>query len=136
VLENNQIAQTTEIKLAMAGDIAGRFSAFGIPFRQLDSSDVLEILPVATDLLARVRQEGSPYALILGTHRFGPHSKGDDTRDPDLVNKMRREHDPIQIHGRRLIPNEKTSIEDEVNEELKTAFEQATKDPFPTGIFD
>jgi TPP-dependent pyruvate/acetoin dehydrogenase alpha subunit len=136
VLENNHIAQTTKIELALAGDIAGRFSAFGIPTIQLDTSDVLEILPVASDLLSRVRQEESPHALILDTHRFGPHSKGDDTRDPDLVNKIRTDHDPIQIHGRRLDAIEKISIESEVDEEIKAAFEKAYKDPFPTGLFE
>lgn len=131
VLENNHIAQTTEIDLAMAGDIFGRFSAFGIPSHHLTSSDVLEILPVASDLLSQVRQEESPYALILDTHRFGPHSKGDDTRDVDMINKMRLEYDPIKIHGRRLDAMEKTSIESDVDEEIKTAFEIASKDPFP-----
>jgi TPP-dependent pyruvate/acetoin dehydrogenase alpha subunit len=134
VLENNHIAQTTEIGLTVAGDIAGRFGAFGIPSHQLVTSDVLEILPVAMDLLSQVRQEESPYALILDTHRFGPHSKGDDTRDPDLVNKMRLEYDPIQIHGRRLDPLEKNSIEADVDEEIKTAFEKASRDPFPNGL--
>jgi TPP-dependent pyruvate/acetoin dehydrogenase alpha subunit len=131
VLENNHIAQTTGIELAMAGDIAGRFSAFGIPSHQLASSDVLEILPVANDLLFRVRREESPYALILDTHRFGPHSKGDDTRDTDLVNKLRLDCDPVQIHGRRLGTTEKNIIESDVEEKIKIAFEKATKDPFP-----
>jgi TPP-dependent pyruvate/acetoin dehydrogenase alpha subunit len=131
VLENNHIAQTTQIELAMAGDISARFNAFGIPSHQLDSSDVLEILPVAGDLLSRVRQEKSPFALILNTHRFGPHSKGDDTRDADLVNKMRLEHDPIQIHANRLDPMEKISVESEIDLEIKTAFEKASLDPFP-----
>jgi TPP-dependent pyruvate/acetoin dehydrogenase alpha subunit len=131
VLENNHIAQTTQIELAMAGNIFGRFSAFGIPAFQLSTSDVLEILPVASDLLSRVRQEQSPFALILDTNRFGPHSKGDDTRKAELVNQMRQDHDPLQIHGRRLDQREKSSIESDVDEEIKTAFDKAFKDPFP-----
>jgi TPP-dependent pyruvate/acetoin dehydrogenase alpha subunit len=130
VLENNHVAQTTPINLAMAGNIAGRFSAFGIPSFQLASSDVLEILPVANDLLNRVRQELSPFALILDTHRFGPHSKGDDTRDADIVNRMRLDHDPLQIHASRLDATEKNLIEAEVDKEIKTAFDKAAKDPF------
>lgn len=136
VLENNHIAQTTGIELAMAGNIIERFSAFGIPSRQLVSSDILEILPVVSDLLSSVRHEATPYALILDTHRFGPHSRGDDTRDADLVNKLRQDYDPIQIHGRRLDAMEKTTIESEVNEEIKTAFEKASNDPFPDWIAD
>ncbi|OGO14481.1 MAG: hypothetical protein A2Y53_02410 [Chloroflexi bacterium RBG_16_47_49] len=131
VLENNHIAQTTGIELSMAGEIPGRFSAFGIPSVQLDTSDILEILPVATKLLAVVRREISPYALILNTHRFGPHSKGDDTRDPNLVNHLRLEHDPLKIHGNRLTQKEITSIQSEVDEEIKTAFDKVLNDPFP-----
>jgi TPP-dependent pyruvate/acetoin dehydrogenase alpha subunit len=132
VLENNHIAQTTPIELAVAGSISGRFNGFGIPSTQLNTSDVLEIFPVTSDLLSRVRQEQSPYALILDTQRFGPHSKGDDTRDLNLVNKMRQDFDPIQIHGRRLDDSEKSSIESDVDDEIRTSFEKAVKDPYPT----
>jgi TPP-dependent pyruvate/acetoin dehydrogenase alpha subunit len=131
VLENNHIAQTTGIELSLAGDIANRFNAFGIPAYQLDTSDVLKILPVAITLLSEVRRASTPQALILNTHRFGPHSKGDDTRDPMLVNQLRSDHDPLKIHGIRLGRLEKSSIESEVDEEIKTAFEKAIKDPFP-----
>ncbi len=131
VLENNHIAQTTAIDLAVAGKIATRFDAFGIPPTQLSSSDVQDILPVAHDLLSRVRLEQLPFALILDTYRFGPHSKGDDTRSPEFLNKMRLEHDPIQIHAHRLNLADKTTIEAEVDDEIKNAFEKASTDPFP-----
>jgi TPP-dependent pyruvate/acetoin dehydrogenase alpha subunit len=134
VLENNHIAQTTGIELSLAGDILTRFSAFRIPSHQLDTSDILEILPVATELLSIVRQELSPHALILNTYRFGPHSKGDDTRDPNLVNRLRQSYDPIQIHSSRLSKMEQTAIESEVNEEIKAAFENALNDPFPVDL--
>ena len=131
VLENNKIAQTTGIELSMVGDIAARFNAFGIPSYQLDTSDILEILPISGELISKVRRERSPYSLILNTHRFGPHSKGDDTRDPQLVNQLWQAHDPIKIHGSRLNPDEKSMIESNVDEEIKTAFENAFNDPSP-----
>jgi TPP-dependent pyruvate/acetoin dehydrogenase alpha subunit len=131
VLENNQIAQTTPVELSVAGDIAGRFNAFGIPTKELKTSDILEIMPVASKLLEAVRQELTPYALILHTHRFGPHSKGDDTRDPQAIEQMKSEHDPIKIHGSRLQIDQKASIERQVDDEIKAAFENASNDPFP-----
>jgi TPP-dependent pyruvate/acetoin dehydrogenase alpha subunit len=134
VLENNHIAQTTGIELSLAGDISARFNAFGIPSQQLDTSDILKILPVTTKLLSAVRREVSPYALILNTHRFGPHSKGDDTRDPQLVDLLRQTYDPIQIHGSRLSTLEKNTIESEVDEEINTTFENALNDPFPVDL--
>ena len=78
VVEDNQIAQTTPRKQAVAGKISMRFSVFDIPVVEMDSSDVVEIDKVAEDLLDKVRLQGMPQALILRTHRFGPHSKGDD----------------------------------------------------------
>jgi acetoin:2,6-dichlorophenolindophenol oxidoreductase subunit alpha len=131
VLENNHIAQTTPIQFSMAGDICARFTAFDIPSHHLVSSDVLEISPIAADLVLRVRQEQHPMALVIDTHRFGPHSKGDDTRDPELVKQMRLEHDPLKIHGSRLNATEKAAIESDISNEIQSAFELAQRDPYP-----
>jgi 2-oxoisovalerate dehydrogenase E1 component len=78
-----------------------------------------------------VREEESPYALIIDTHRFGPHSKGDDTRDPGLVAEMRSKYDPIQIQTSRLDAKEIGEVESLVDAEIATAFENAVNDPFP-----
>ncbi len=131
VLENNHIAQTTGIEMALAGEICERFHAFGIPSFQLFSSDVLEITSAAAELLEQVRQEQHPVGLIIDTHRFGPHSKGDDTRDPSVLEQMKAQFDPLQIHGARLEASEKEIIETEVDIEIKAAFERATGDPYP-----
>lgn len=131
VLENNQIAQTTPINLAVAGSIDQRFRSFNIPSNHLYTSDIYQILPVASDLISRVRQEGSPQALIIDTHRFGPHSKGDDTRDPEYVNELRLKNDPVQIQALRLDITERLDVESRVDAEISAAFENASKDPFP-----
>jgi TPP-dependent pyruvate/acetoin dehydrogenase alpha subunit len=130
-LENNRIAQTTPVELAVSGDIAARFSAFGIPARQLDTSDVCEILPVAGELLQEVRAACSPRALILHTCRFGPHSKGDDTRDLDEVAHLRQMRDPLTIHAARLSLDKRQATEGEVDRLVDQAFQQALQDPFP-----
>jgi TPP-dependent pyruvate/acetoin dehydrogenase alpha subunit len=131
VVENNRIAQTTPIELALSGKIGARFEAFDIPTRQLDSSDVLAILPLAGELLAEVRAHQAPRALILHTHRFGPHSKGDDTRQPEQVAALRQARDPIAIHAQRLEKGECAAIEAEVEAEVAAAFQQALADPLP-----
>jgi TPP-dependent pyruvate/acetoin dehydrogenase alpha subunit len=131
VLENNRIAQTTPIDLALAGDICGRFNAFGIPSYQLDTADVLEISAASAELLTQVRQDQHPMALIIETHRFGPHSKGDDTRSVEMIRAMRQEYDPLQIHGSRLEAPVRAAIEAGVSQEISAAFEQASHDPYP-----
>jgi TPP-dependent pyruvate/acetoin dehydrogenase alpha subunit len=131
VLEDNRIAQTTPVDLHLAGDIAARFLAFGIATDELDSSDVHEILPAARTALEAVRRNGAPRALVLHTHRFGPHSKGDDTRAPEAIAVLRREHDPLGILEKRLAPAELEQLRAEVDELLAAAFQQAMDDPFP-----
>jgi 2-oxoisovalerate dehydrogenase E1 component len=131
VLENNRIAQTTPIERGVAGDIRARFEAFGIRTQELDSSDVCEIHPEAGRLLNEVRSLKTPRALILHTYRFGPHSKGDDTRDPREVERMRRERDPLAIHGARLSAQDRSAVESGMNALLEKAFQTALKDPVP-----
>ncbi len=132
VLENNRIAQTTPIHLSIAGDLSMRFEAFGIPTRQLDSSDVCEIQPVANEMLADIRSRGIPGCLILHTFRFGPHSKGDDTRSDEEISSLRRTHDPLAIHAIRLVEEERKSIHANVDSQIEAAFQRALQDNFPT----
>lgn len=132
VVENNRIAQTTPVELALAGSLAGRFSAFGIPVQELETSDVLQIYTAAQASLSEVRQKCAPRTLILHTYRFGPHSKGDDTRDPEFIARLRAEHDPLLIHASRLSPTERAEIESQVRQQIEAAFQRALQDPFPS----
>lgn len=131
VLENNRIAQTTPIELAMAGSIPARFEAFGISAAEIDSSNVCEILPLAAQLIAEVRMEKRPRALVIHTHRFAPHSKGDDTRAEDYLRQIRAERDPLTIHASRVAEKERAAIEAEVSSEVAEAFALAQSDSFP-----
>ncbi|MDI6694326.1 MAG: thiamine pyrophosphate-dependent dehydrogenase E1 component subunit alpha [Anaerolineales bacterium] len=130
VVENNHIAQTTPVELALAGSISARFAAFDIPARELDTSDVMEILPAAGALLEQVRTQSAPRALILHTWRFGPHSKGDDTRPAETIARLRQFRDPLTLHAARLSPAEKEAIEAQVEDEIQRAYQQALADPY------
>jgi len=132
VVENNCIAQTTPIKTGVAGSLTARFQAFGIPAHELDSSDVLEILARTGELLRAVRSQSSPQALILHTSRFGPHSKGDDTRSPQEVAWLRQERDPLPILASRLTAEARCQVESQVEMEITQAFENALADPKPS----
>ncbi len=128
VLEHNRIAQTTPSDLTLAGEAAARFRAFGIPVQEADTSDVLAIHALAGDLLGEIRSRGEPRALILHTVRFGPHSKGDDTRDPAAVARLRKARDPLEIHRPRLDPETAAAIEEEAAARVAAAFRQALED--------
>ena len=129
VLENNHIAQTTPTAMALAGKISARFEAFEIPAAEIDSSSVAEIYSKARPLLASIREGKGPQALIIDTQRFGPHSKGDDTRDPQEVDLMKKNRDPITIGGQELAEELRDQINAEVSAEVKAAFEKAKAAP-------
>ena len=131
VVENNRIAQTTPIELAMAGSIPGRFEGFGVPALAIASSDVDEISLAASKAISEVRDGGSPQALVIDTNRFAPHSKGDDTRPQEAIEALWATSDPIEIHAPRLDPNQREKIAAEVTEEVSQAFAAALADPEP-----
>jgi TPP-dependent pyruvate/acetoin dehydrogenase alpha subunit len=91
VLEHNGYAQSTPSRLQVAGDVEARAVAFGIETSRLDSTDVTKIRAAAEGAVARIRQTGKPFFLVLDTYRFAPHSKGDDFRDPERAAEARLE---------------------------------------------
>lgn len=131
VLENNRIAQTTPAELAVAGGMSARFEAFGIPAQELDSSDVIAIQEAACALLEEVRSGGAPRALVIHTCRFGPHSKGDDTRPSEEIERLRQARDPLAIQAARLPDADRLAIQAAVEAQIQRAFQHALADPLP-----
>lgn len=125
IVENNNIAQTTPTSMALAGSIKERFEAFSISATEIDSSDVIDIHSTASELVKEVREQQTPRALIIHTHRFGPHSKGDDTRSEEEIAKLRSTRDPINIHAERVLPKEIMQIQSAIDEEVNAAFQSA-----------
>jgi TPP-dependent pyruvate/acetoin dehydrogenase alpha subunit len=130
VLENNGYAQTTLVEKGVAGSMAGRFSAFGIPVWECCSSDVLEIIPNAQKSVQHVRTEIGPACLILQTYRFSAHSKGDDLRSKEELARIRT-YDPLNIHGLRLSKEELSRVNIEVMAIVEDAFLRAEADLSP-----
>jgi pyruvate dehydrogenase E1 component alpha subunit len=89
VVENNGIAQSTPTERHMAGTIAGRAAAFGIPHHRLTTLDIGAIRALVAPWIAAVRHTGGPLVLEFDTVRLGPHSKGDDTRDVGELRRLR-----------------------------------------------
>lgn len=130
VLENNRYAQTTPVEKAIAGSMSGRFTAFGIPVWERETADVQEVQAAAMDAVQHVRSGAGPGGLLLHTYRFGAHSKGDDTRPPEELTRI-RQFDPLTIHGERLTAEERQRSETEVAILVNDAFTRASADPFP-----
>jgi TPP-dependent pyruvate/acetoin dehydrogenase alpha subunit len=130
VLEDNRYAQTTPVELAVSGSMAGRFAAFEIPVWERETTDVLEVQKAAQEALGRVRSGAGPGCLLLHTYRFAAHSKGDDVRDPEEIERA-KEKDPLTVHQARLTKAERTRAEKQVAAIIADAFARAAADPFP-----
>jgi TPP-dependent pyruvate/acetoin dehydrogenase alpha subunit len=129
VVENNRIAQTTPTELSIAGKIPSRFEAFDITTTELETSDVEEISSASDRIISEIRRTNKPQALIIHTYRFGPHSKGDDTRTQEKVEQLKQEHDPLSILAPSIDPDQLKNITAEVEEEINKAFDLAISDP-------
>lgn len=131
VVENNHYAQSTPVELELAGSIAARGAAFGIETADLDTTDVQEIHEAAGRAVARVRETGEPYFLVLDTYRFSPHSKGDDNRDLAEI-EARRERDPLGVAGPRLADDRRREIEEACEQRLVDTVAAAESAPVAT----
>ncbi len=129
VLENNHIAQTTPSELTVAGKIADRFKAFDIPVEEINSSDVMAISGLAGRLIADVRHYQRPQALIVDTVRFGPHSKGDDTRSQEDLQALMRTRDPLCIQASRIPRDVREDVDQEVEALIEKSYQEALNDP-------
>lgn len=130
VLEDNHYAQTTPAGKAVAGSMAGRFAAFGIPVWERDTTDVLEIQAAAQEALRHVHSGAGPGCLLLHTHRFAAHSKGDDPRSSEELARL-QQFDPLALHAARLSAAERDQAEAEAAALVDDAFSRAEADPFP-----
>ena len=94
VIEHNGVAQSTPSSLQIAGEVAARPRAFGIPVDECRSTSAGDIAGAAATAIDRARNSGGPQVVICYTYRLGPHSKGDDTRTAEEL-QAAWERDPM-----------------------------------------
>lgn len=126
VLEDNGWAQSTPSHVNLAGSMRGRFEAFGLEVAEIDSTDILEIAPVAERAVTYVREQRGPCVLIIHTYRLCHHSKNDDNRPAEEV-AARWELDPLVVHGRRLAPDVSARIDADVYAAIEELVEELTR---------
>ncbi len=95
VCENNNIAQTTPLNLALSGSILSRAKAFDIKTYKNNSLDVMQIYDLANEVISYVRKTRKPAFVELKSIRLGPHSKGDETRSVNEIKKLNN-NDPLK----------------------------------------
>jgi 2-oxoisovalerate dehydrogenase E1 component len=127
VLENNNIAQTTPTADTVGGSLEARGSAFGLRTWHLNDSDP-DFLKNSESVVEEIRASGHPGFLVIDTCRLSPHSKGDDLRDPKVMDALRA-RDPLARLGRDLGPNLKGEIDNAADEFLNEVYRQAMASP-------
>jgi len=130
VIENNLYAQTTPISKGVAGSIKKRSEAFDIKTTEINSFSVFEINEVSGKIINEIRETKKPQVLIINTYRFNAHSKGDDYRDADEINKF-KQLDPLKIAGNNIDGEAKIKINKEIDLKLNKALEFADNSEFP-----
>ena len=128
VLENNLYAQSTFQPQTLAGEILARPAAFGIPTLEANTWQPEDLLDKTLQAVEQVRRSRGPCFLRVDTYRLMAHSKGDDTRDPQEVQRH-WQRDPISVfleaHAADGAKMQRTALE-----RVAAAVEAARRDPF------
>ncbi|MFF3569357.1 pyruvate dehydrogenase (acetyl-transferring) E1 component subunit alpha [Nocardia jiangxiensis] len=144
--QNNHWAISEPVRIQSATPIARRAYGYGIPGIQVDGNDVLAVLAVTRQAVARARAGGGPSFIEAITYRMGPHTTADDpTRYRSAAEtELWRRRDPID-RIRRLLEREGlwgSTFErqvrersDEVAARLRTATIEMP-DPEPKDLFE
>jgi 2-oxoisovalerate dehydrogenase E1 component len=127
VVERNAIAQTTPTALTTGGSILARGAAFGLTTWAVDDADA-DCLAQVDDIVGTVRATRQPGFLVIETARLGPHSKGDDLRDPAEIDRI-GQRDPLARIGATLSVEARTAIEQENAAFLLRVREAAAQSP-------
>ncbi|WP_280320356.1 pyruvate dehydrogenase (acetyl-transferring) E1 component subunit alpha [Nocardia wallacei] len=143
---NNQWAISAPVHVQSPTPIARRAYGYGIPGVQVDGNDVLAVLALTRQAVARARAGGGPSFIEAITYRMGPHTTADDPSRyrSAAETELWQRRDPID-RIRRLLEREdlwdNTFAEqvrarsDEVGARLRAATIEMP-DPAPAQLFE
>jgi TPP-dependent pyruvate/acetoin dehydrogenase alpha subunit len=114
------------LALNCAGDFLGRARSFNISAAEIKGDDPEQLFDLFGGLIRTVREKGSPHIQVIHTYRFCPHSKGDDHRSKEEVERHRA-MDPFRKIGKRLEAGNRLRIERCALERIDKAVSAVTK---------
>jgi len=124
VLEDNQYAQSTHRRDEHAGALAQRAQPFGIECSEIEADDVFVVHAAAQRAVAYVRSQHRPYFLTLHTYRLAPHSKGDDTRSAEELQRYWA-RDPLARLAASLPEARRHTIDAAIEQRIENAVGKA-----------
>ncbi len=125
VLENNGWAQSTNFADSFSGDVKLRVEGFGVQYFSTNTNDIKDLHLATKNAVDFVRGNSKPAFIEIRSQRLMAHSKGDDNRDPELIEEL-NSLDIINV----LISND-PSLKDFYNEKyenFKLSIEEILKE--------
>ena len=130
-VEHNQIALSTPSEQGLAGTVEGRARAFGVDFVRTEARDINQIRAQVAGPIARVRQRRGPLVIEFVTERLGPHSKGDDTRPPEELARLRAQD--WYARYRELFPQQFARLDSRARDEMERLVRRVAARPLCAG---
>jgi len=130
VLEDNGYSQSTAQQETLSGSIVARAAAFGIKVFEGNTWEYEKLMTGMKNAADYVRKDCRPVFFKVSTYRLRAHSKGDDHRDSNEINRY-EEKDPLNIFLNDHKNNK--DIEEKlcgVRDRIRNAVEKAERSEF------
>jgi pyruvate dehydrogenase E1 component alpha subunit len=129
IIENNRYGMGTSLDRASSvKDLYQRGSAYGIPRRDVNGMDLVQVRNALGEAIDRARKDKRPTLVEVETYRYRGHSMSDPGkyRTKEEVEEMMKA-DPVLQWGRRLMEQERFTQADldAVDEEILAQMEDA-----------
>jgi TPP-dependent pyruvate/acetoin dehydrogenase alpha subunit len=139
VVENNQFAYSTPLRLQSRTDFATKAVAYGIPGEKVDGTDVTAVYEATERAVTRARAGEGPSLIECVTMRMHGHAEHDpaDYVPREMFEEWSKK-DPLDIAAAQLQENgfataeEVQEIRDEARKICIDARKKALSDPMPT----
>ena len=139
IIENNKYGMGTSVKRASAGRaLYERGIAYGIPGREVNGMDVMEVQSAGKDALSYSRKGKGPYILEMKTYRYRGHSMSDPAkyRSRSEVDDVREHSDAIEKLKSYLLCNGLSEavlkeIDSKIKQTVSSASKYAESSPLP-----
>jgi pyruvate dehydrogenase E1 component alpha subunit len=138
VVENNQFAYSTPLRLQSRTDFASKAAAYGIPGEKVDGTDVVAVYEATRRAVDRARAGAGPSLIECVTMRMHGHAEHDpaDYVPREMLEEWARK-DPVELFAARLQElgladaDEIAAMRDEARRIGIEARKKALADPMP-----
>lgn len=143
ICENNGYATySPQMKRQALDNISEKVSAFGVKVKTIFGNDVIKVYSAIDEAITYARSGNGPYFIEAYTYRFNPHVGPEDDdylgyRSSDEL-KLWKDNCPISLLEEQMIIHNLLSVDsrekiiNEIDAEIRDAFEFAKKSSFPS----